>query len=50
MFIARLRGLITHITKVENGDQRPFGSTFWHNSGRSTWKLKLAPTSHDGAT
>ena len=43
-------GLIAHITKAENGDQRPFGSTFWHNSARSTWNLKLASTSPDGAT
>ncbi len=42
--------LLAHVTKAENGDQRPFGSTFWHNSARSTWNLKLASTSPDGQT
>lgn len=42
--------LIAHVNKSENGDQRPFGSTFWHNSARSTWNLKLASTSPDGQT
>jgi hypothetical protein len=28
---------IAHITKGENADKRPFGSTFWHNGARSTW-------------
>jgi hypothetical protein len=37
---------LAHIVKGENGDQRPFGSTFWHNSARSTWFVKAAtPTS-----
>lgn len=39
---------LAHVTKAENGDQRPFGSTFWHNSARATWNLKLANTSPDG--
>jgi len=39
---------LAHVTKAENGDQRPFGSTFWHNSARATWNLKLANTSQDG--
>ena len=39
---------LAHVTKAENGDQRPFGSTFWHNSARCTWNLKLASTSPDG--
>jgi hypothetical protein len=43
-------GLIAHITKGENGDQRPFGSAFWHNSARATWNIKLASTSPDGCT
>ena len=42
--------LIAHVTKGESGDQRPFGSTFWHNSARCTWNLKLASTSPDGNT
>lgn len=31
---------IAHITKGENGDQRPFGSAFWHNQARATWFAK----------
>jgi hypothetical protein len=41
---------LAHITKGEQGDQRPFGSAFWHNSARATWNLKLASTSADGST
>lgn len=33
---------IAHITKGENADQKPFGSTFWHNGARSTWFAKVA--------
>ena len=32
--------LIAHITKAESGDQRPFGSAFWHNGARATWHVK----------
>lgn len=28
---------IAHVTKSDGGDQKPFGSTFWHNGARSTW-------------
>lgn len=28
---------VAHMTKAEAGDQKPFGSTFWHNGARSTW-------------
>lgn len=42
--------LIAHITKGDAGDQKPFGSVFWHNSARSTWNIKLASTSPDGQT
>lgn len=41
---------VAHITKGENNDQKPFGSSFWHNSARSTWFVKLAATSQDGRT
>lgn len=41
---------IAHITKAEGGDQKPFGSAFWHNGARSTWFAKLAATSTDGRT
>lgn len=31
-----------HITKaIEGADKRPFGSSFWHNSARATWNIKL---------
>ena len=39
---------IAHVRQGEGNDQRPFGSTFWHNSARSTWFVKLAATSSDG--
>ncbi len=31
---------IAHINKSDNHDQKPFGSTFWHNGARSTWFVK----------
>jgi hypothetical protein len=33
---------LAHITKGEHGDQRPFGSAFWHNSARATYFLRAA--------
>lgn len=39
---------IAHISKGDQADQKPFGSSFWHNSARSTWYVKLAATSADG--
>jgi hypothetical protein len=41
---------VAHVNKSENSDQKPFGSSFWHNSARSTWFIKLAATSADGRT
>ena len=41
---------IAHVNRSERGDQRPFGSTFWYNSARSVWNIKLASTSADGRT
>jgi hypothetical protein len=41
---------IAHVNRSEQGDQRPFGSTFWFNSARSVWNIKLASTSPDGQT
>ncbi|HTN73097.1 MAG TPA: hypothetical protein VMO00_18595, partial [Methylomirabilota bacterium] len=32
---------VAHVTKGENGDQKPFGSVFWHNGARATWYAKL---------
>ncbi|HYN08043.1 MAG TPA: hypothetical protein VES67_11685 [Vicinamibacterales bacterium] len=31
---------VAHITKADGGDQKPFGSAFWHNGARSTWFAK----------
>ena len=31
---------IAHISKSEQGDQKPFGSAFWFNLARSVWFLK----------
>lgn len=39
---------LAHINRSENGDQKPFGSSFWHNSARSTWFIKQASASPDG--
>lgn len=39
---------IAHITKGENGDQKPFGSAFWHNGARSTWYACLVDDSGNG--
>ncbi len=40
--------LVAHITKGDNGDQRPFGSAFWHNGCRSTWFVKRSAADGDG--
>lgn len=32
---------VAHVSKGENGDQKPFGSAFWHNGARSTWYAQL---------
>jgi hypothetical protein len=32
--------LIAHVTKGEEGEKKPFGSVFWHNSARATWFVK----------
>lgn len=39
---------VAHITKTEGGDQKPFGSTFWHNSARATYFVQRAAESPDG--
>ena len=33
---------LAHISKAEGGDQKPFGSAFWHNGARLTWFAKVA--------
>jgi hypothetical protein len=39
---------LAHINKSEHSDQKPFGSSFWHNSARATWFVKQAGASPDG--
>jgi hypothetical protein len=41
---------IAHITKGENGDQKPFGSVFWHNGARSTWFVKATSSDTTSTT
>jgi hypothetical protein len=41
---------IAHISKAEGGDQKPFGSAFWHNGARATWFFKAASVTPDGLT
>jgi hypothetical protein len=35
---------LAHVSRAAEADQKPFGSTFWHNGARSTWNVKLAET------
>jgi hypothetical protein len=39
---------VAHITKQEGGDQKPFGSAFWHNAARGTYFVQRAGESSDG--
>jgi AAA domain-containing protein len=39
---------IAHV-RQENGDQKPFGSSFWHNGARTTWYVKRSSGSMDPA-
>lgn len=41
---------IAHITKSEGGEEKPFGSVFWHNGARMTYFAKLVDSSLDGQT
>jgi hypothetical protein len=41
---------IEHVSKADDSDGKPFGSTFWHNGARSTWYVKLTDASPDGKT
>jgi hypothetical protein len=38
---------IAHVNKSDSGDQKPFGSSFWHNGARSTWFAKLAEQTNE---
>jgi hypothetical protein len=40
---------VAHITKGETGDQKPFGSVFWHNGARSTWNVKRSDPGPDSS-
>jgi hypothetical protein len=33
---------LAHVTKAENGDQKPLGSTFWHDGARATYFAEAA--------
>jgi hypothetical protein len=39
---------IAHITKGEGGDQKPFGSNFWHQSSRSSWFIQRSAETNGG--
>jgi hypothetical protein len=41
--------IVAHVTKAEEGDKRPFGSGFWHNSARSTWNMKRSNPEDDNS-
>jgi hypothetical protein len=36
------------MTKADGGDQKPFGSVFWHNGARAIWFAQVADESPDG--
>jgi hypothetical protein len=40
---------IAHVTKAAEGDQKPFGSVFWHNGFRSTWFVQRSSESADAS-
>jgi len=39
--------LLAHVNKSEQGDQKPFGSAYWHNGARATWFIQMAPGQDD---
>jgi hypothetical protein len=39
---------LAHVNRSESGDQKPFGSSFWHNLARATFFIKQADVSADG--
>jgi hypothetical protein len=41
---------VAHTTKSEGGDQKPFGSVFWHNGARATYYIQASESSSDGKT
>jgi len=38
---------VAHVTKSESGEDKPFGSAYWHNSARATYFMKRAGESTD---
>jgi AAA domain len=36
---------LAHTNRSEKNDEKPFGSSFWHNGARSTWHVKRADDS-----
>ena len=46
----RIGGLhLAHVNKSDTGDQKPFGSAYWHNGARATWFVKPAETLPDAS-
>ena len=41
---------VAHVNRSENGDQKPFGSAFWHNGARSTWFVSKSADDADAGT
>ncbi|MBN2242797.1 MAG: hypothetical protein JW793_08905 [Acidobacteria bacterium] len=39
---------VAHISKQDGGDQKPFGSVFWHNSARATYFFQAVETGTGG--
>lgn len=33
---------LAHTNRSDRADEKPFGSSFWHNGARATWHVKLA--------
>jgi hypothetical protein len=38
---------LAHVNRSDTGDQKPFGSAYWHNSARMTWFAKAVPNTMD---
>ena len=34
---------IAHVSKQDGADQKPYGSSFWHNGARATWYIRAIP-------
>jgi hypothetical protein len=41
---------VAHVNRSDTNDQKPFGSTFWHNGFRSTWFAKRSDTTPDSGS